>query len=289
MNYILLAVSIIFETLKNGYVNYFGKNLFVTDKDTLLFNIVSGFGAILFFSFSTNVFSVSWYSFFMAAIFSLISAGANYFSIMSFATGPMSAGTLLVYMGSMVIPAVFGTLYYSQPVTTVKVAGVFLMALSLALSLNLKKDRQISGKWFFYSSASFVFWGLVGICQQIHQNSEYAGEINEFLFWSFVMMTMFFAVLYFLIGNHKEKNDGYNLKSKASCPVLLSGFLIAVVYKINLYLSGAMNPMVFFPIVNGGVLLLSSITALVVFKEKLTIKQKTGIFFGIISVCLLGI
>lgn len=289
MNYILLTISIFFETLKNGYVNYFGKKLFVTTKDTLLFNIVSGVGAIIFFVFSANVFEVSAYSLAMAAIFSLISAGAFYFSLMSLATGPMSASTLLVYMGSMVIPAVFGTLYYKQPVTELKIVGVVLMALSLVLSLNIKKDKQMSGRWYFYSAASFVFWGLVGIVQQIHQNSDYAGEINEFLFWSFVMMTTFFVVLYFVMGNRENTKNGYALKSKTSVLVMASGVLIAIVYKINLYLSGAMNPMVFFPIVNGGVLLLSSLAALVIFKEQLTVKQKIGMIFGIVSVCLLGI
>ena len=258
MNYSLLTISIIFETLKNGYVNYFGKNLFVTMKDTLLFNVVSGIGAIFFFLFSADVFAVSGYSLAMAAIFSLISAGANYFSLMSFATGPMSASTLLVYMGSMVIPAVFGTLCYNQDITALRVAGLVLMVISLALSLDLKKDKSMTGKWLVYSALSFLFWGLVGICQQIHQNSAYAGEINEFLFWSFVMMTVLFVALYFVLGNKEQQQDGYVIKSKASVLVMVSGVLIAVVYKINLYLAGVMPGMVFFPIVNGGVLLLSS-------------------------------
>ena len=289
MNYILLTISIIFETLKNGYVNYFGKNLFVTMKDTILFSIVSGIGAIIFFLFSVNVFAVSGYSLAMAAIFSLISAGANYFSLMSFATGPMSASTLLVYMGSMVIPAVFGTLYYNQDITTLRVVGLVLMVVSLVLSLDLKKDKSMTGKWLLYSALSFLFWGLVGICQQVHQNSAYAGEINEFLFWSFVMMTVLFVALYFVLGNKEQQQDGYVIKSKASVLVMVSGVLIAVVYKINLYLAGVMPGMVFFPIVNGGVLLLSSLCAMIFFKEKLNTKQKIGMLIGVASVCVLGI
>ena len=289
MNYILLTISIIFETLKNGYVNYFGKNLFVTDKDTLLFNVVSGIGAIIFFAFSADVFAVSGYSLAMAAIFSVISAGANYFSLMSFATGPMSASTLLVYMGSMVIPAVFGTVFYNQEVTVLRVIGLVFMIASLAFSLDLKKDKTMTIRWLAYSALSFVFWGLVGICQQVHQNSNHAEEINEFLFWSFVMMTSLFVVLYFVMGNKATKKDGYSLKSNASILVMISGVLIAVVYKINLYLAGVMDGVVFFPIVNGGVLLLSSLSAVIFFGEKLNTKQKIGMLTGIVSVCILGI
>lgn len=289
MNYILLTISIIFETLKNGYVNYFGKNLFVTMKDTLLFNVVSGIGAIIFFVFSADVFAVSGYSLAMAAIFSVISAGANYFSLMAFATGPMSASTLLVYMGSMVIPAAFGTLCYNQEITPLRILGLVLMIASLVLSLDFKKDKTMSVKWLVYSGLSFAFWGLVGICQQVHQNSDYAGEINEFLFWSFVMMTILFCVLYFVLGNKEKERDGYALKSKASLLVMISGVLIGVVYKINLYLAGVMDGVVFFPIVNGGVLLLSSLCAMIFFREKLNTKQKIGMLIGVASVCILGI
>ena len=144
-------------------------------------------------------------------------------------------------------------------------------------------------KWLVYSGLSFVFWGLVGICQQVHQNSDYAGEINEFLFWSFVMMTILFGVLYFVLGNKEKECDGYALKSKASLLVMISGVLIGVVYKINLYLAGVMDGVVFFPIVNGGVLLLSSLCAMIFFREKLNLKQKIGMLIGVASVCILGI
>ena len=57
---------------------------------------------------------------------------------------------------------------------------------------------------------------------------------------------------------------------------------------MNLYLSGAMNPIVFFPIVNGGVILLSGIAAICVFREKLSKQQWIGLAVGFASIMCLG-
>lgn len=289
MSYFLLFLSVAFETLKNGCTNYFGKNVFVSTKDTILFNIVSGIGACCFFAVSADIFEISWFSLYMALIFSVITALANYFTLMSFATGPMSAATLLMYIGGMIIPAVFGITFYKQAVTAFQAIGCVLMIVSLFLSINLKKDKSMSIKWLLYAMGTFVSWGLVGICQQIHQNSHYAFEIDEFLFWTFVITTLIFAVMYFAVKNKDNESDGYAIKNKISFLVLLIGLLIAVVYKINLYLSGVLPSIVFYPIVNGGVLVLSALVALVIFKETLSIRQKAGIIIGVAAVCLLGI
>ena len=69
--------------------------------------------------------------------------------------------------------------------------------------------------------------------------------------------------------------------------MVLSGICIAVNHKLNLYLSGAMDSAVFFPIVNGGGLVLTTLSAVLFFKERLSKKQWLGIFCGIASVVFL--
>ena len=50
---------------------------------------------------------------------------------------------------------------------------------------------------------------------------------------------------------------------------------------------GGMDSAVFFPIVNGGGLVLSTLAAVLIFKEKLNKKQWIGITLGICSVVFL--
>ena len=69
--------------------------------------------------------------------------------------------------------------------------------------------------------------------------------------------------------------------------MLISGVCVAVNNKLNLYLSGVIDSVIFFPVVNGGGLVLTTLASLLIFKERLRAKQWIGILFGIASVLCL--
>lgn len=69
--------------------------------------------------------------------------------------------------------------------------------------------------------------------------------------------------------------------------MIVSGACVAVNNKFNLYLSGVMDSAVFFPVVNGGGLVLTTLAAVLLFKEKLSKKQWIGVVLGIASVVFL--
>lgn len=49
MLYFLLFISVLTDTLRNMYNNHFSKSILKTDKDAVLFNMICGMGAIIFF------------------------------------------------------------------------------------------------------------------------------------------------------------------------------------------------------------------------------------------------
>ena len=57
--------------------------------------------------------------------------------------------------------------------------------------------------------------------------------------------------------------------------------------KWNLYLSGVMDSAVFFPVVNGGGLILTTLSAVVLFRERLRVKQWVGMLIGTAAVICL--
>ena len=56
---------------------------------------------------------------------------------------------------------------------------------------------------------------------------------------------------------------------------------------MNIYLSGVLDSAMFFPTVNGVGLILSTVSALVIFKEKIQPLKWVGIVVGLVSVVLL--
>ena len=290
MNYILLFVSVMSETIKNAYTNHFSKQIAKTSADTYLFNAVLSVGSLLFFMLTGNVFRVSTFSLVMALIFALVTIFAQVFLSFAMGCGPMAFSVLFTYLGSMIIPTVYAMIFLQQMPSIFQWIGFGFMLVSVGLSVDLKKkgDNAMTVKWLLLTVGGFFMWGLVGVCQQIHQSSEYRGEINGFLFYAFLVMTLV-LLAFFFVSKWYGLEQNYRVKSKATAYVLLSGLANGAINLINLFLAGAMPGIVFFPIVSGGVIILSGLAAIMVFKEWLDRRQVVGVVAGVISVILLGI
>ena len=296
MNYILLVVSIVIDTLKNIYYNHFSKTGLQTQRDALLFQVISCLGSVLFFLVMGASFRISGYSFVMAVIFAAITAGAQYLSLLAMSLGPMSYSVLFTYL-SMLIPTLFGIVYSHLTITLLQVIGLILMIITFWFSADLKKDTAMTAKWLAAAFGSFLCWGLVGVCQQLHQSSAYAQELDGFLLWSFLFAALIFALFYWFVPGGKaapkeasapNTTPVFRIRSGVTIFVVIAGVGIGAVNQIHLYLSGRMPSILFFPIANGGVIILSGLAAVLLFREKLNVRQRIGILTGLLSVCLLG-
>lgn len=128
--------------------------------------------------------------------------------------------------------------------------------------------------------------------QKLHQTSPHAAELNSFLIISFVI-SFLFSFLLALVFMKKEKLPLIEKSAKGGADWLIlviavvSGVCVAANHKLNLGLSGVIPTAVFFPVVNGGNLVLTTLSALVIFREKLTKRQWIGVVLGTASVLFL--
>jgi drug/metabolite transporter (DMT)-like permease len=129
--------------------------------------------------------------------------------------------------------------------------------------------------------------------QKVHQSSEYRDELNAFLIIAFISSAILCTI--FAVLSRRREARSADVKSNENKKLfwillgvmIVSGACVAVNNKFNLYLSGVMDSAVFFPIVNGGGLVLTTLAAMLLFKEKLSKKQWIGVVFGIASVVFL--
>lgn len=60
-----------------------------------------------------------------------------------------------------------------------------------------------------------------------------------------------------------------------------------MIHSLNLYISGVLPSIVFFPVVNSGLILMTAAVSVVVFHEKLKAKQIVGLIMGVIIICVM--
>jgi drug/metabolite transporter (DMT)-like permease len=231
----------------------------------------------------------------LGLVFGAVTALQGITNIAALQVGPMSYTSVIISFSTL-ISALSGVLFFNESLGWAQIVGMVLMLASFVLATkNDDDEKKANLKWLFLCLIAFVATGGIGVMQKVHQSSEYRNELNAFLIIAFVSSAAFCAIFAALLKRRESRFADATKKQskdkKQACFMLgimiASGACVAVNNKFNLYLSGVMDSAVFFPIVNGGGLVLTTLAAVILFKEKLSIKQWIGVVLGIASVVFL--
>lgn len=253
--------------------------------------VVSLFSAVILLILSDSL-KFSAFTLVMGILFGLITLTQQTFNLYALENGPFSYTSVIISLSTL-IPTLSGALFWNEIISFTQCIGIFLLLICIILSVNKNKDKSVNYKWMLYSLIAFFCTGIIGVMQKIHQTSAYKSEIDSFLIIAFVI-SFICSGIYSILSykNHKLliKKQGARKSVLRLYPLfamVISGVFVAINNKFNLYLSGVMESAFFFPIVNGGGLVLTSVAAISIFREKLSIKQITGVIIGICSVIML--
>lgn len=240
--------------------------------------------AVLFVSGSFS--SVSRFTLLLGLVFGAVTAMQQIFNIRALDTGPLSYTTVICALSS-VLPTLCGAVFWDETIAPIQWAGILLMLFCMVLSVEKQgNEKGKSVRWLVYCGVTFLCTGAVGILQKWHQNTVYRDELTPFLIiaFAFSALTSFAGLL-----SERKKSMAADAQPQKGIPIIgallcAGGVCAALNNKWNLYLSGVMDSAVFFPVVNGGGLVLTSLAAFLLFRESLSGKQRVGMLLGILSV-----
>lgn len=228
----------------------------------------------------------------LGILFGLAISLGEIFMIKALQSGPM-AYTMVIVSCSTVLTALSGFFFFGESLGILQIVGIAFMVGSFIFAAEKKAgEKKGSALWLLFCALSFICSGSIGFMQKIHQSSSHKGELNTFLVISFAISFVFAAIMALIFS---KKDDQPLFEKDKNGKVIwlfigimvLSGLSVGANHKLNLALSGQIPSAVFFPIVNGGNLILTTLSALILFKEKLTKKQWIGVILGVISVLFL--
>lgn len=293
---LLLFIITLGANLMGGLVRTcYSKKISSTVDGYHLFNAVSSLVCgITLLILSGGNFHLSPYTVITAVLFGIITALQQITNSAALTLGPWSYTSVIISM-STVITALSGALFFDETIRITQLSGIALMIVCLILSVKKEEGdkKKKSIRWFVVCIISCICSGGVGIMQKVHQSSDHRNELTMFLIIAFICSFVFSGAN--LVISKIRKKENTVLFDKKTAPLLLAalfifgGIGIALNNLINLYLSGVVDSAVFFPVVNGGGLILITIASLVFFKEKLTVRQWIGMAFGIAATLLLCI
>lgn len=223
-----------------------------------------------------------------AVIFGISFGTAVVGNFLALQSGPLSFTTLFVNF-SLLIPTVYGIIFYDEPIGIFLIVGLVFLALSI-IAVNLKekgiKEKKINIKWIVFTLLSFIGNGGCTTSQTAQQRA-FAGEYKSELM-IIALSIAFIAVLIFAIFSEKKQMLS---NIKIGLPHhLLYGLCNGLVNLFVMMLTGrnVLPVSVIFPTISAAGIIGASVLAVLIYKEKLTKLQMAGIGLGAVAAVFLN-
>ena len=231
---------------------------------------------------------VSYFIVVLGILFGIVTALQHIFNLKALERGLYSY-TALIGAFSTIIPTLSGIILWNEHIAIVQVIGMSLLTVCIVCSFDFNEERKnISKQWYLYVMLTFLCTGSIGVMQKWHQNTPYREERDTFLIVAFAISFVYSAIRVFVLKLRQKTDMKQTIKVDLGLYtvifLIISGICVAANNKINLYLSGVMDSAVFFPVVNGGGLILTVLASIVIFHEKLNLKKRIGVI-AIVLIC----
>ena len=283
---LLIGLLCILATLKVTLQGFFAKKNVKTLPDAVFFNGIIFLFACL--SFLKDVVGCSMATIAFGAIFGILTVAFQVTYMQAMSMGNVSLTVMLVNL-SMIIPVVFSVIVFRETLTLLNGVGILLIL--LALVACTEKHSTTGGRtqnWFLWAFAASALNGALAICLKIFGTTPFKAENRAFVAWAYLTAFALSLLLYLVLkANRKEKTFQTGWK-----PILIgggAGITLAVFQTLNAWAVSRIHAAVFFPSYNGGSLILSTLSGVLLLKDKLKKTQLLAILLGIAAIVLLNV
>ena len=285
MDYILLGVSLCFGTAKN-LIAKAGEDLFAGTKSLMLSNMITGMFAMMVFGLQGQDFTRIANPIFllMAFLYGLCTLGSQTLYILAVKGGSVSISAM-IYASCFLIPTVFSAVYDREPVAAVQIIGIAALIASIVLvSLRGESGHAIDKKHLLLSLLCMCSAGGTGILQKLFAR-QFPRQTNEFLFAAFGFMLLQSGGILFVLRSPTEQRH----PPKYWVFATLLAVSVVSASRLNLYLAGALPGMMFFPVINGGTIVLTALMSGVLFRDRLPLSVWAGILISVAAMTLISV
>lgn len=300
--YLLVFLSVIGLAanfcLTKLYQNHAGAGMRVS----VIFNIITGaFTAAIFFIINgvMNGFSleITSFSLLMAALLILFCGAYALIGFKIISIGSMAVYTMFLMLGGMMLPYFFGLIYLNEEFSYLRLVGLALMVVAIALSGgDGGNEQKKKHSLVFFSLCLIVFClngggSIVSKIHQLPQNEALTIAPTAFVMLAGIIRFLSFSLLYlglWLRDRRKPREDVAPIQMSPKIVGIMFAFsaVDGLSYLLQLIGAAHLPASVLYPMITGGSVVLTAIAGLLFFKQKLSARAIVGIALCFIATLL---
>lgn len=283
ISFLLICILCAIFAVKSIVLSFLSKNNLNTTTDGILINGLIFLFAFIFFS--PHILGASLPTIIYGMILGTLSVLYQLAYLTALSAGPLSL-TGLVNNLAMVVPIAVSAIFYKEPLSALRIAGIILTIVALFINTKVDADSHISKKWCIIIALSFIANGLVASTTKIYSYNVGGNESFSFVACSYLTAAVLSAIVYLVFKlNNKPKTFKYRPTVFALTAIV--GILLGSFQSLYTYASSIIDGTLLFPAYNGGATLLVTLSGVILFREKLSKRQLLGVLTGAAAIILM--
>lgn len=189
---------------------------------------------------------------------------------------------------SVVIPIIFGVILYNESLSTIKIIGIILAIVAVYLASvknNLEKHKKAG---LLLPVILFLGSGAIDTTlKYVEINFVSENEVSIFSGSLFGFAGVFGLI--FLLFKTIQKREVFGVKNLIAGIVLGIPNYYSIVFLIKALQTKGIESSTLFTINNVGIVVVSTLVGLLIFKESFSLKNKIGIALAVIGIVLVAV
>lgn len=190
---------------------------------------------------------------------------------------------------SVVIPILFGLIYYREASGIFKILGILLALIAVYLvSIKNEKLTPFKSKNLIFPILVFIGSGVIDTTIKFLED-KYVGEQDVSLFSAIIFAMAFLLGIFVLIYQLIFKNETIKLKNILGGIALGTPNYFSIYFLVRALRTPSLDSSTIFTLNNIGIVLLATLIGLLFFREKLSPKNWLGIGLALLSIVLIAL
>ncbi len=195
--------------------------------------------------------------------------------------------TVMMVNFAVVIPITVSAVMFHEPIGMLQYIAMILIAISFIISTDFTKREKSTTKWLISAVFAVLSNGMNNVVQKFFA-ANHAEYTQSYVAWGYIFATLFSVLLYLILsctGHKKTFPNKWNMIGYSAA----TGIILGVFQFFNTQGAAKIPGPIFFSSYSGVAIVLSAVSGVVLFHDKLSKRQILGIACGTMALVLMNL